>query len=90
MKWDKFLINLLEVYCNRQQVSKSFCFTKPMNKLCLLAYTFCRTTWVIFWTIFICSKCNKRGAPAHFSIAVRSHLHQTFSRRLVGRGEPVL
>lgn len=29
------------------------------------------------------------GAPAHFSIVVREHLHGTFGRRWVGRGGPV-
>jgi Transposase. len=30
------------------------------------------------------------GAPAHFSMAVREHLHQTFPHRWVGRAGPVL
>lgn len=30
------------------------------------------------------------GAPAHFSIPVREHLHQTFPHRWIGRGGPVL
>ncbi|GFV48309.1 hypothetical protein TNCV_667111 [Trichonephila clavipes] len=29
------------------------------------------------------------GAPTHFSIAVYNHLHVAYSRRWVGRGEPV-
>lgn len=28
------------------------------------------------------------GAPAHFSLAVREHLHQTFGERWIGRGGP--